>query len=380
MHSSKCKLALLALSLLVPLTLSSCTAKADPDPDQPKPEPAVVIPADQQYASAKLAEMTLEEKVGQMFFVRCPSSNAAADAATYHLGGYLLFARDFKTKSVQKVTANIKSYQDAAAIPLFIGVDEEGGTVTRVSSYPQFRSAQFKSPRQIYAAGGWDGIKSDTLEKCELLSALGININFAPVCDVARSKSDFIYKRSFSTDADQISEFVNLTVSVMNDNNMGSVLKHFPGYGNNSDTHKGIAYDSRSRQTFDEIDFLPFAAGIQAGASMVMVSHNIVKCMDASAPASLSLKVHQILRSDLGYQGVIITDDLAMEGITDFAGTTDAAILAVLAGNDMLCCNNYKTAIPAVIQAVKDGTIPEVYIDSAVIRILKLKYNLGLTD
>ena len=121
----------------------------------------------------------------------------------------------------------------------------------------------------------------------------------------------------------------------MQDEGITCVLKHFPGYGGNADTHTGIAYDSRPLEAFQQSDFLPFQAGIQAGADLVLVSHNIVACMDSQLPASLSPEVHRILREDLGFSGVVITDDLVMDGIRDFAGTEQAAVLAVQATT---CC------------------------------------------
>lgn len=159
---------------------------------------------------------------------------------------------------------------------------------------------------------------------------------------------------------------------------MGCVLKHFPGYGNNADTHTGISYDRRPYETFTSSDFLPFQAGIESGADMVLVSHNIVDCMDAQFPASLSPEVHRILREELGFSGVIVTDDLAMDGIRTFTGDTQAAVQAVLAGNDLLCCTDFETQIPAVLQAVETGEISMEQIDASVLRILELKISLGI--
>jgi beta-N-acetylhexosaminidase len=166
----------------------------------------------------------------------------------------------------------------------------------------------------------------------------------------------------------------------MNNNKLGSVLKHFPGYGNNSDTHTGIAYDDRSYDTFVTGDFLPFVSGIKAGAGAVMVSHNIVKCMDPVNPASLSPEVHKLLREELSFDGVIMTDDLDMEAVKDFSGDKKAAVTAVLAGNDMICCTDFESQIDAVKEAVNDGTISENIVDKAVIRILRWKLKLGIIE
>lgn len=329
-------------------------------------------------AQELLGGMTLEEKVGQMFIARCPETDAAQLAADYHLGGYILFGRDFKDKTAEQVTADIQSYQGAAEIPLLIAVDEEGGTVNRVSSNPNLRSSPFRSPQSLYSEGGLELVRSDAQEKCRLLESLGININFAPVCDVSQDPADFIYDRTLGRDAQETSQYVAAVVETMAEEGMGSVLKHFPGYGNNTDTHTGVAYDDRPYDTFLTSDFLPFQAGIAAGADMVLVSHNIVSAMDEASPASLSPEVHRVLREDLGFTGVIVTDDLVMDGVRDFAGDDEAAVLAVQAGNDLLCCTDFQTQVPAVLAAVESGEITEEQIDAAVLRVLTMKLRLGI--
>lgn len=329
-------------------------------------------------AQELLDGMTLEEKVGQMFIARCPETDAAQLAADYHLGGYILFGRDFKDKTAEQVTTDIQRYQDAAEIPLLIAVDEEGGTVNRVSSNPNLRSSPFRSPQSLYSEGGLELVRSDAQEKCRLLESLGININFAPVCDVSQDPADFIYDRTLGRDAQETSQYVAAVVETMAEEGMGSVLKHFPGYGNNTDTHTGVAYDDRPYDTFLTSDFLPFQAGIAAGADMVLVSHNIVSAMDEASPASLSPEVHRVLREDLGFTGVIVTDDLVMDGVRDFAGDDEAAVLAVQAGNDLLCCTDFQTQVPAVLAAVESGEITEEQIDAAVLRVLTMKLRLGI--
>ena len=154
--------------------------------------------------------------------------------------------------------------------------------------------------------------------------------------------------------------------------------KHFPGYGNNADTHTGIAVDERPYEQFTQEDFLPFQAGIEAGAGAVLVSHNIVTCMDDTLPASLSPQVHRILREELGFTGVVLTDDLAMDAVEAYAQDGSVAVLAVLAGNDMIVTTDFEAQIPLVIAAVEDGTIDPSLIDEAVTRVLGWKYDLGL--
>ena len=322
--------------------------------------------------------LPLESQVAQMFFARCPEADAAVLAGQYDIGGYILFGRDFEGQTKESVAAVIQSYQDAAATPMLIGVDEEGGTVVRISSNPNFRADRFWSPQALYNEGGFALITSDAKEKDELLASIGVNVNFAPVCDVSTDPADFINARAFGRDAAQTSEYVRTVVAQMLSDQIGMVLKHFPGYGNNLDTHAGIAIDERPIESFRESDFLPFRAGIDAGAQSVLVSHNIVTCMDAELPASLSPAVHQVLRDELGFDGVVMTDDLIMEAITDYTGGADAAVLAVQAGNDMLVSSDFVTQYNAVLAAVQDGTISADRIRESAIRVIQWKIDLGL--
>ena len=325
-----------------------------------------------------LHSMTLEEKVGQMILARCPQSGAPEQAAAYHLGGYLLFARDFDGKTADEVSDEIQSIQSSAAIPLLIGVDEEGGEVNRISRYPVFRDQPFLSPQQLYQQGGWEAIRSDTVEKCALLRSLGINLNMAPVCDVSTDPSDYIYSRTLGQDAAATAQYVELVVGEMRGQQMGCVLKHFPGYGNNTDTHAGLSTDTRSLAMLESSDLLPFQSGMGAGAGAVLVSHNIVACMDSDAPASLSSAVHEYLREELGFEGVILTDALDMGAITGYTDARSAAVQAVLAGNDLLCCTDFEAAISAILESLEQGVILEESIDQSVLRILRWKLELGI--
>lgn len=372
-------LALLMLGAM--LTLTACQSSQEQTPqaqtDAQTVESQEPTEPETDTLEEMVAKMSTEEKVGQMFFARCPDVNAAETAAQYHLGGYILFGRDFENLTAEDVKANIKSYQDASAVPMLIGTDEEGGTVVRASYYLRDEGA-FLSPRDYYTDGGWEAVESAETEKADLLLSLGINVNLAPVCDVTGEPEQFMYERSVSGDADEVSQFVEKTVSIYRSKKLGSVLKHFPGYGDNSDTHTGIVNDSRSYSEFLSKDFKPFATGISAGANCILVSHNIVECMDAEYPASLSDKVHQLMRDDLRFNGVIMTDDLAMGAISEYTGTDTAAVFAAKAGNDMLCCSDIEVQYPAVVEAVNKQEIPMEQIDRSVIRVLKWKQDLGL--
>ena len=376
----------IVIALAALLLCSSCGVKGS-NKAEPKDDGQSIASVDDSvpteapeiiFAKNLLAGMSIEEKTAQMFIARCPETGAAELVASTQPGGYILFGRDFKEKTRQQITGNIASYQAAATIPMFIGVDEEGGYVNRVSRNPQLRAEPFLSPSELYEKGGLELIVSDAKEKCELLRSLGINLNFAPVCDISTDEDDFMYTRSLGQDAKITSEYISAVVTEMNANSIGSVLKHFPGYGSNGDTHEGIIHDKRDYDSIKQVDFLPFSAGIKAGASAVLVSHNIVESIDKVSPASLSLEAHNILRDELGFDGVVVTDDLSMGAIVDYVDAAGAAVAAVEAGNDLLCCTDYETQLAAVISAVESGRISVERIDESTLRILLLKIKLGI--
>lgn len=395
---------LLCAVLLLVLLLTGCGGEMVPpppeEPDLPPvetpeapPEEEPEPPEDPEEAAllALLEGMTLEEKVGQLFFVRVPAENAVEDVMTYHLGGYLLFGRDTQGKTANELIQTTASYQAAAELPLLIGVDEEGGTVVRVSSNPHLRSKKFSSPGKLWKQG-LDALLRETREKSILLKSLGFNVNLAPVADVSTNPRDFIYDRTTGMDAEETADYTARVTEAQSFYGLGSVLKHFPGYGNNKDTHTGVAVDERSMETFLEQDFLPFQAGIAVEETVwpsgelrrlrpaVLVSHNIVNCMDPSLPASLSPEVHRILREDLGFDGVVMTDDLAMDAVSAYAAGGNVAVMSIQAGNDLVVTTDYRTQIPRVIQAVRDGTLEEEAVDGACLRVLRWKLELGLLE
>ncbi len=322
--------------------------------------------------------MSLEEKVGQLFLARCPVSNGIADIEKYHLGGYILFGVNFEGQNPESIREMLGSFQAASEIPMLVAVDEEGGMVTRVSSTRGFRGEKFASPRSLYQRGGMELVLSTESEKAMLLHDLGINVNMAPVCDVTGNPSAFMYQRSLGSDPEIVGEFASGAVARMKENGVGAVLKHFPGYGNNADTHTGIARDSRTYEQLEQCDILPFMAAIDGGAEAILVSHTIVEAFDSETPASLSPIVHDYIRLALAFNGVIITDDLVMEAITKQYGTGESAVLAVLAGNDLLCASEYAVQYQAVLEAAQEGRIPVEQIDRAVTHILQWKQSLGL--
>ena len=383
--------ALLTAFLLI-FSLAACDKAAEPSAPPEKP----AAPAERESEETRLARqlddvfagLSLEEKVGQLFFLRCPAENAAETAAQYHLGGILLFTRDYKDADEnwltrEQFTDKLNALQAAAkadtGIPLFIGSDEEGGTVTRASRSPNLFPAKFPSPQELYRAGGMAGLLTDTLQYNDSLRALGINVNFAPVCDVTSGEGQFMYDRSFGTDAETTADYISQVVGVMKTAGVGATLKHFPGYGDNVDTHTGIAVDERPYSQFEQADLLPFIAGIEAGAPFVMVNHNVVTCMDDASPASLSPAVHRVLRDALGFDGVILTDDLDMDAVKACADGGSIGVQALAAGNDMLVCSDL-AQIAAIVSAVESGTLDGSVVDAACRRVLTVKQDLGLLE
>lgn len=375
------------LCVLLLLSLTGCLAPGEtqPIPTETTPPVQTLSPETQPPAApppdpieALLESMTIEERVGQLFLARCEDSTAVEDIVNYHLGGFVLFGGDFNGQTPESIREKLTNYQAAAKLPLLIAVDEEGGTVTRVSRYPAFREMPFPSPRSALKNWGMEGLLTVEEEKCQLLASLGINVNLGPVCDIAADPSAFMYERSLGEDAQTTSGFVSQVVSLMNEYRLGSVLKHFPGYGNNADTHTGIARDSRTLAELGGNDLLPFAAGIEAGCGAILVSHTIVEAMDPDTPASLSPAVHDYLRDRLGFTGVVLTDDLVMQAITDAYGAGEAAVLAVLAGNDLLCSTEYVVQYEAVLAAVLEGRISFDTLNNAVCHVLRWKMELGL--
>lgn len=322
----------------------------------------------------RLATMTLEEKVGQLFWARVPSNHQTEDLQSYHLSGYILFGRDFEGRSLEDIKALTKSYQAAAKIPLLIGSDEEGGTVTRISSILE---TPFQSPMALYQQGGMEAVLSDTKEKAELLRSVGINAGLFPVADLARNQSAFIYDRTIGQDASTTASYVQQVVEELKQSKVGSTLKHFPGYGDNGDSHTAIIQDNRSLDELRQADFLPFQAGIDAGADSVLVSHNILSKID-TVPSSISPKITDLLRKELHFKGVILTDDFDMAGLADFVSQEEAAFQVIVAGNDLILGSSYQTQIPYILKKISSGELTEERIDESVRRILTWKYDLGL--
>ena len=329
------------------------------------------------YANRLLSEMTLEQKIAQMIFATDISD--ADRAAELGLGGVLLTDANLGDLGRNEVSAVVSGFQTGAELPMFIGVNEEGGAVNTLSQYPSVRDIPFLSASELMTTGGLGLVREDTKAKCELLRSVGVNVNFAPVCDVATEDTAYMYGRALGRDGETTARYAEAVVEVMEDEGVIGALKHFPGYGNLTAADGNRVFtDDRSVEQMETEDLLPFTKGLKAGAEMVMMGHSVVQAIDPDAPASLSRKVHNLLRRTYGFDGVIITDALDAQGLSAYGSPEELAVGAVQAGSDLLLTGEYEVQIPALVQAVQRGEIARERIDESVLRILKLKIEYGI--
>ena len=311
-------------------------------------------------AEEKLKELTQDEVIAQLFLIGTHTTSDFEKLKEKQFGGYLFFSDFFKGKTEKQIQNEINKFNEVSKIPLLIAVDEEGGNVVRVSNNSQLINEPFKYSSEIYQNGGFEAVKQDTINKSKFLSNLGINLNLAPVVDICEEKTDYMYTRSFKQGKELTSTFAKTVINASKESNVSYTLKHFPGYGNNVDTHKSTSMDER---TYDDIynnDLKPFREAIEEGAEAVLISHNIVTSIDPQNPASLSPKIHKLLREDLKFEGIIITDAMNMGAIVNKYGAEEAIINAILAENDIIIVTIDKTSKESyddIIKAVKIGII-----------------------
>ena len=376
----KKKIILIILLLLV-VTITGCTSKEEKKEKKKYIEDhsieESIFKDSYKKASKLVTEMTIEEKIAQMFLVSYDKyyTNKYTDTPP---GGYLLFAKDFQDHTKDSMKEELENANKKSKYPLIFAADEEGGYVTRISRFKEYRDEKFASPRYYYETGGEELLKETEKEKAELLKSIGVNLNLAPVADVSTDENDFINNRTFNRNAKETSELIKKMVEYANEFKINSCLKHFPGYGNNEDTHTGVAIDNRDYQTLKENDYLPFIAGIEAKVPSILVSHNVVNSIDSEYPASLSVKVIYELRNNLNFTGIIMTDDLAMDAVKSYVQDGQAATLAINAGNDLLITSDFDTMYKEVLNSYKDGEISEDTINKAVLRIIAWKYESNL--
>ena len=289
-----------------------------------------------QKAEEKLKELTEDEVIAQLFLVGTHTTSDFEKLKEKQFGGYLFFADFFKDKTEKQIQNEINKFNEVSKVPLLIAVDEEGGNVVRVSSNKKLINEPFKYSSEIYQNGGFEEIWQDTINKSKFLSNLGINLNLAPVVDICEKETDYMYKRSLKQGKEITATFAKTVISASKESNVSYALKHFPGYGNNVDTHKTTSTDERSYEDIYNNDLEPFRVGIEEGAEAILISHNIVTSIDPENPASLSPKIHKLLRENLKFEGIIITDAMNMGAIVNEYTLEEAIINAISSGNDII--------------------------------------------
>lgn len=318
----------------------------------------------------RVHSMTLNEKIGQLLLIRYPD-NAEEEIRHYAPGGVVFFGKDFKDKTREQVQYMTTQAQQASKIPLLTAVDEEGGRVVRISSNPLLVDKPFPAPSVLMASKDWaNTVIKDVHQKHTLLQDLGINLNLAPVADVSTNEKDYIYPRTTQRDNVETASYVAIVVSQRDKTMVANTIKHFPGYGSNLDTHIDKSLDVSDLDYVLNHNLFPFKMGVIYGAESIMVSHNIVACLDNQNPASLSATMNRLLRHHLKFSGIAMTDDLFMGAITH---EPQAALRAVLAGNNLLIVSDYRQAIAELRTAVEQGRLSERWIEKSVARILAWK-------
>ncbi|NLK20543.1 MAG: beta-N-acetylhexosaminidase [Epulopiscium sp.] len=336
----------------------------------------------------QISRMTLDEKIGQLVIVGfegyMPDENIRDIIENYHVGGVILFGRNVENSTqLLGLTNALKGLNSDNKIPLFISVDEEGGMVSRMPNelldIPDSRTIGKKNDKNLSHNIGRIIAKE--------IKSFGFNMNFAPVLDVDSNKDNpVIGERSFSSDVKIVSELGIEAMKGMKDGGAIPIVKHFPGHGDTSiDSHVGLPVVNKDLDSLKELELAPFMVAIDNGAEGIMIAHILFNQIDAENPASLSNTIiTDILRKELNYKGIVITDDLTMGAIIESYGIGDAAVKSINAGSDIiLVCHGYENEIEVLNRlksAVENGILSKERIDESVYRILSLKEEYVIKD
>lgn len=342
-----------------------------------------------------LNEMTLEEKIGQLFFItpeKLTGIGVAIQAGDttkqmleqYPVGGLIYFSQNIETPD--QITSMIENSQSYSRIPLFIGIDEEGGTlVARIANNPNFNVEKFPNMKEIGATGDPNQAFYVGSTIGSYLHIYGFNMDFAPDADLLTNPNNSVIgERSFGSDPTLVGTMTAQAVKGFQQENVSAVIKHFPGHGDTKeDSHTGAAIVNKTLDELRMAEFIPFQSGIEAGVDGVMVGHlQVPQVTGTNIPATLSpIIVTDILRNELGFQGLVITDSLSMGAITQYYSSDEAAVLSLQAGADILLMpEDFPLAYQGVLNAVSSGALSEERIDESVKRILTVKYNRGIIE
>lgn len=392
-------LAARAALLVLCAALSGCAAEAQPQPTLQATAP----PLERSRSEQLLESMTLEQKIGQLFFIRPDSldftltseqindpynygvtelsSEMASALASYPAGGFVIFGKNIE--SAEQTEALMADLAQASQTPVIFAADEEGGLVARIANSAAFDVPAFGSMGEIGASGDSEAAHGVGLTIGGYLKELGFTLDFAPIADVNTNPDNpVIGERAFSSDPETAAAMVSAAVKGFHEAGIACCLKHYPGHGDTStDTHEGYASTDKSWDELLSCELIPFISGIDAGADLVMAAHISVPSVTGDeTPASLSYElITEKLRGELGFDGVVATDSLAMGAVTLDYSPAEAAVAALAAGADMLLMpEDYREAFEGVLAAVKSGELSESRIDESALRILRLKEKCGL--
>ena len=384
---------LLCLAMLA--SVSGCgTSNTVEKPEQKEnPDSQETVSVQQQIDSC-LEDMTLEEKVAQLFIIQpeaildVGTAVAAGDATREAInqnpvGGFIYFGDNLQSKEqTQEMLKNVQTYSmERTGFPAFLSVDEEGGTVARVAGTGNFDIPKIGDMADIGAAGDVDAAKQVGEDIGSYLAELGFNLDFAPVADVLSNPENTVVRdRSFGNDPELVSDMAIAVSDGLEEKGILSTYKHFPGHGATSaDTHKGYAYTDKTLEELEACELIPFQRCIADGAKIIMAAHiSAPNVTGDDTPTSLSkTMVTDILREKMGYTGLVVTDAMNMGAITEEYTSAEAAVKALQAGVDVvLMPENYQQAYQGVLDAVADGTLTEERIDESVTRILTVKLEM----
>lgn len=338
--------------------------------------------------------MSLEEKVAQLFLVQpeaivdIGTATAAGDATKQAInktpvGGFVYFSDNLQSEQqVQDMLRNVQKYsEDRIGLPAFLSVDEEGGTVARVASTGRFDVTDVGDMAKIGASGDIQQAKQAGETIGSYLSELGFNLDFAPDADVLTNPDNTVVKkRSFGSDPQVVSDMSLAVAQGLAQHQVHSVYKHFPGHGATAgDTHQGYAYTDKTLDELKQSELIPFENAIQNNAEFIMAAHiSAPRITGDDTPASLSkTMITDILRGQMGYDGIVVTDAMNMGAVTEQYTSAQAAVKALQAGADLvLMPENFQEAYQGVLDAVKDGTLTEQRIDESVTRIVTVKVHM----
>ncbi|MBP5197967.1 MAG: beta-N-acetylhexosaminidase [Lachnospiraceae bacterium] len=368
----------------VAVVISGEEKMEDFDPESLIPEPTYEEKLDE-LVSAAVDVMPIEDKVAGLFVVTpenitgvsaaIKAGDSTKEAMTkYAVGGFIYFGKNLK--DADQVKEMISATVSYSRYPLFIAIDEEGGNISRLSNSGIYE--KLPSAADIGATGDPANAYNTGLKIAENMTALGFNLDFAPVADLRTSKNNLLSTRSYGTEAGEVTEYVLQMMQGLTDGNVTSCIKHFPGIGSSDgDTEEGMAASNISRDELEAGEFEIYRKAIEAGAEMIMVDHVAVPALTGdNTPCSLSKAVvTDILREEMGFDGVIVSDALNMGAISEYYSSSEAAVMAIRAGCDMvLMPENFEEAYNGVLQAVEKGQISEARITDSLKRVYKIKF------